>query len=171
MEHVTVIPKCSNPETFGDLRNISCTNFVSKVLESYVLEWAQEEVTIKFTQFGGVRGCSGLHLIIKVWQKILENLEDRRAATFNRLSFQHCLTSFKRLGASTQVLRLLAAFLSGQQMRVRVGHTWSRAREVPGGVRVPQRSILGVFLFNVTTDDLEKGSDYVSGGPQASRQG
>ena len=38
-------------------------------------------------------------------------------------------------------------------MSVRVGGNWSPAKPVYGGV--PQGSILGVMLFNVTTDDLE----------------
>ena len=161
-EYVTVIPMKSCPETFGDLRNISCTMLVSKIMESYV--------ALKFNQYGGTRGCSGGHMIIKVWQKILSNLEDRRAATvltsidyakaFNRLSFQHCLAAFARQGASRPILQLLASFLSGRTMRVRVGSDWSTPRQVTGGC--PQGSILGVLLFNLTTDDLEEGSDFVS---------
>ena len=108
--------------------------------------------------------------MIKVWQRILSDLEDRRAATvltsidyakaFNRLSFQHCLAAFARRGASRPVLKLLAAFLTGRTMKVRVGSAWSSSREVTGGC--PQGSILGVLLFNIATDDLEEGSDYVS---------
>ena len=52
-EYVTVIPKNSCPEGFEDLRNISCTMLCSKILESYVLEWAQEEVAVKLNQYGG----------------------------------------------------------------------------------------------------------------------
>ena len=80
-EDVTVILKNSCQESFGDLRNISCTMLVSKILESYLLEWAMQEVTTRLNQYGGVKGCSGTRLILKVWQKILTNLEDRRAAT------------------------------------------------------------------------------------------
>ena len=36
-ESVTVIPKTSHPNDFGDLRNISCTMLASKIYESYVL--------------------------------------------------------------------------------------------------------------------------------------
>ena len=39
---------------------------------------------------------------------------------------------------------------------MKVDQTWSSPLEVHGGV--PQGSILGVFLFNVTTDDLEDGA-------------
>ena len=92
-------------------------------MESYVLEWASEEVSVKTNQFGGVKGCSGTHMLINVWQKILSNLEDRRAATvltsinyakaFNCLSFQHCLMAFSKRGASSPIIELIASFLQG----------------------------------------------------------
>ena len=47
-------------------------------------------------------------------------------------------------------------------MTVRVGQSWSDPREVFGGA--PQGSILGVMLFNCSTDDLEHGSPLVRGG-------
>ena len=134
-EYVTVIPKSGCPESFADLRNISCTKLISKIMESYVLEWAGQEVACKYNQFGGVKGCSGVHMLINVWQRILTGLEDRRAGVvltsidyakaFNRLSFQHCLRSFADRGASTPILRLLATFLSGRTMTVRVASSWS----------------------------------------------
>ena len=163
IEHVTLIPKKSLPSSFADLRNISCTAFFSKVMETFVLQWAMEEVGLKSNQYGGVKGCSTTHMLLDIWQDICSNLEDHRCSTvltsidyakaFNRLSFQKCLQSFHKKGASSTVLRLLASFLAGRYMRVRAGSEWSQLKRVDGGC--PQGSILGVFLFNITTDDLE----------------
>ena len=135
----------------------------SKVYESYVLGWALEQVQLKTNQYGGAKGCSTTHLIISLWQKILTDLEDNRAATvltaidyakaFNRMQYQECLKAFARHGASTELIRLIATFLSERIMTVRVGNSWSTGRHVSGGV--PQGSILGVLLFNMTTDNLE----------------
>ena len=162
-EFVTVIPKCRNPESMGDLRNISCTMLPSKIYESFVLNWLAVEVSCKKNQYGGVKGCGVSHLLVDMWDEALTSLEDARAAVmmtaidyakaFNRLSFQHCLTAFARKGASTEIIRLLATFLSNRVMSVRVNSTWSEPLPVFGGV--PQGSILGLLLFNIATDDLE----------------
>ena len=125
----------------------------------------RSEVTLRSNQFGGVRGVGTDHLLVEMWQRILKDLEDYRAATiitsidyskaFNRMSFQECLASLARNGASTGVLRLVATFLTNRTMTVKVGSTLSSPLEVTGGC--PQGSILGVFLFNATIDDLEAG--------------
>ena len=118
-------------------------------------------------QDGGVKGCGVPHFLVDLWDEMAWNLEDDQAATlltsidyakaFNRLSFQHCLAAFARKGASTDILKLLATFLSNRTMSVKVGSAWSTPRPVYGGV--PQGSILGVMLFNVSTDDLEDEED------------
>ena len=162
-EYVTTIPKKNIPEAFSDLRNISCTLFVCKVFEGYVLKQVKEEVSLKKNQYGGVKGCSTTHMIIEILQEICSNAEDYLSATiltaidyakaFNRVSYQHCLEAFRRKGASTPVIRLLASFLTNRTMTVRVGEQWSDPVPVAGGC--PQGSVLGVFLFNTTTDTLE----------------
>ena len=162
-EFVTVIPKKTMPQSLSDLRNISCTPLLSKIFESYLLKRIKEETSLKSNQYGGVKGCSTTHMVVGLMQEICENAEDYRSATvltaidyskaFNRVSFQHCLEAFRKKGASTPVLKLIASFLSNRTMSVKVGNEWSEPLDVNGGC--PQGSVLGVFLFNTTTDDLE----------------
>ena len=158
-EFVTIIPKKTNPESLGDLRNISCTMLASKMYESYMLDWMKEEVQLRRNQYGGVKGLGTDHVLAQLWQEVLENIEDYRAGTlitsidyskaFNRMSYQECLKALAKKGASTEVLRLIATFLTNRTMTVKVGNsTMSRPRQVTGGC--PQGSILGVFLFNLS---------------------
>ena len=162
-EHVTTIPKKNVPSDFADLRNISCTLFFSKIFEGYLMKQLKQEVALKPNQFGGVAGCSTTHMIVSILQEICANAEDYRSATlltaidyakaFNRVSYQHCLEALRRKGASTPTLWLVASFLTNRTMTVRVGQAWSTPLQVSGGC--PQGSVLGVFLFNSTTDNLE----------------
>ena len=164
-EYVTVIPKKTMPQSFSDLRNISCTPLLSKIFEGYMLKRIKEETSLKANQYGGVKGCSTTHMVVGLLQEICENAEDYRSATiltaidyskaFNRVSFQHCLEALQRKGASTPVLKIIASFLTNRTMSVRVGNEWSTPLDVNGGC--PQGSVIGVLLFNSTTDNLEDG--------------
>ena len=136
---------------------------MSKLYESFVLEWSREEVLPKSNQYGGEKGASSTQLLIEVISDITGTLEDNRAASvlsaidfskvFNRLDHEKCLKTFSNKGASTQILALLTAFLSGRKMTVRVGTESSQLRNVNAGA--PQGSVLGCYLFNIGVDDLE----------------
>ena len=163
VEYVTIIPKNQCPETPAECRNISCTNYLSKVFERFVLKWARQQVLPKLNQYGGEKGCSTEHFLIDIWDQITDSLEDQRAAAvltdidyskaFNRLEHSAVLEQFKQAGASTEILALLASFLIGRRMTVKTGSAWSEPRTVNAGA--PQGSVLGTYIFNIDTDKLE----------------
>lgn len=72
------------------------------------------------------------------------------AKAFNRLDFNHCIRQLANKVASNFMLKIVVSFLSE---RVMVGSVLSDARFILGGV--PQGSLLGVFLFNLSIDDFE----------------
>ena len=163
IEYVTPISKKGRPQSMNDLRNISCTQLFSKIYESFVLGWLGEQVGLRNNQYGGVKGRGTEHLLVNLWQQVLEDIEDSRAGAllnsidyakaFNRLDFAHCLKCLKTKGANGKLIQIISSFLSNRVMRVKVGNVLSPPRPVLGGV--PQGSLLGVLLFNLSIDDFE----------------
>ena len=104
VEFVTVIPKTTHPSEFTDCRNISCTSWLSKLFEKFVLKWARQEVNPSANQYGGEKSCSTTHFLVNAWNDIMRILEDNRAAAiltsidyskaFNRLDHAACLRAF-----------------------------------------------------------------------------
>ena len=157
LEYVTIIPKITNPQHPNECRNISCTNYLSKLYESFVLEWCRQEVKPKNNQYGGEKGSSATHLMIEVMDDLTSALEDNRAGVilsaidfskaFNRLDHLKCLEAFAEKGASSETLQLLGSFLSSRRMVVRVEGKKSNPRPVNAGA--PQGSVLGLSLIHI----------------------
>ena len=134
-----------------------------------MLRWCQQFVTPKSNQFGGQKGCSTYHFLAETWDDITDHLEDSRAASiltaidyskaFNRVEHLPLLNTFANKGAPTQLIQILAGFLSKHTMSVKLGMARSEARPVNAGA--PQGSVLGTYVFNVATDELEEAADLV----------
>ena len=160
-ETTVVIPKIPNPSSLGDCRNISCTPFLSKVLESILLEDLRSEIPVDEVQYGGIKDCSVNHLLIDLYDSILENLEEGNPSVlvgidyekaFNRLDHKNCLDQLRKLGASEPSLALARSFLTRRSMRVRLGPTLSSPKFLKGGS--PQGSILGCLLYCIATQQI-----------------
>ena len=164
-EYQTIIPKKANPNDINDCRNLCCTNFYSKVLESFVLEQLLEEFSLSENQFGGIRGCGTNPFLLTMWQNILEGLEEDQSAVslmsidfskaFNRMGHQACLSALAAKGCTNQSISTVYKFLHGRRMHVRNGQKLSKVREVSGGS--PQGTKLGNLLFCVTLESLDNG--------------
>ena len=122
-------------------------------------------IKLRETQYGGEPGVSTTHMLVDMWNTITTDLEDNRAASvltavdyskaFNRLEHLPCLRAMSRMGAPTELIRLVADFLHGRKMKVRVRQAMSSLGPINAGA--PQGSVLGSLLFNIGTDDLDMG--------------
>ena len=161
-EHLTIIPKNPNPVDLSECRNISCTSAFSKILEGQVLVKLRNELAPDMTQYGGVPKCGVEHMLIDLWEEVLEGLEGGKSAAvllgvdykkaFNRMEHAACLTKLEELGASEGSLTLVKAFLEGRTMQITIdGHTLPL---VPIQRGSPQGSVLGCLLYCATTQKL-----------------
>lgn len=163
-ERVSCIPKTKNPSSLTELRYISCTPVLSKIMEYFVLDKLRGEVLTKTNQFGGIPGLGTNHYLIEAWDKMLESLDDYDAAcalisidfakAFNTMGHQTFLHQLELHGASTNSYNLVQAFLTGRKMEFKVNESFSAKRLLKGGS--PQGTLLGNFLFILATDSLEE---------------
>ena len=161
-EYLTIIPKTPRPGSLAECRNISCTSFLSKVLEGVLLEKLRQELVLDPDQFGGAKGCGAEHMMVELWDRVLRVLDggDQAACllgidfekAFNRMDHGHCLRQLKRLGASESSLALVASFLSGRSMTIDINGVSCGERKILRGS--PQGSVLGCLLYCVTTQTL-----------------
>ena len=79
-EYIMVIPKCQKPTSLSECRNISCTSYLSKVLENVLLAKLREELLPDANQFGSKKGCGADHLLIELWDRILEAMDSGKNA-------------------------------------------------------------------------------------------
>ena len=161
-ETTVVIPKMGCPESMADCRNISCTPFLSKVLESIILGDLRANIPEDPAQYGGIKGSSANHLLVELFDKALGGLDEGKAAVilgidyqkaFNQLDHRECVKQLQLLGAAQHSIDLVTSFLSGRSMRVKVGSTLSDPRPLSGGS--PQGSILGGYLYCATTQQID----------------
>ena len=101
-----------------------------------MLDWTS--CLVQSNQYGSRKGMSTDHHLVSLWESILKLLDRPGycvsilgidfSKSFNRIDHNHCINSLARLGASSKVLELHAAFLRGRRMAVNVGSEFSKER-------------------------------------------
>ena len=141
------------------------TTLWSKILESYVATFTLEETQCnwKSNQYGGKKGSSTDHVLVGLWDGILNGLENGAKSvvlsgidfskSFSRCSHQEILNSYVKLGLSDWGIQMHAAFLDGRKMRVKIGNLLSSEQTVTGGA--VQGSVLGVLDHNAVLESLD----------------
>ena len=96
-----------------------------------MLDCLLEEVTLLGPQYGRLKGSGPPHLLADFVTKSLEQLYDSRAAVnlisldiqkaFNRMDHSVGIRALANRGASTETLAVVASFLQGHSMHVKLG--------------------------------------------------
>ena len=143
LETMIIIPKCQTPTSYSELRNLSCTPLLSKILESFVLETLKKELIGDPSQYGSTKGIGTEHYLIRAWDHILESIDDGKSAcnmisidfskAFNSIDHASCLRMFERRGASPHSVQMLYAFLENRRMSVRIDRNMSTPLPINGG--------------------------------------
>ena len=158
LEFVTVIEKEKNPQSKNDLRNISLTLFISKLVENLIYDLLLEQFGDKIDtgQHGGRKKYSVLLYLIKMVDFVMSNLDKKKAVimalidfskAYNRQCHNRLIACFSDLGTPSYLLKVLYSYLKNRKMVVRHRGSISEEYEMPGGG--PQGTNLGILLYLV----------------------
>ena len=170
-EYVNIIPKVYPPSGYGDLRNLSLTEFLSKRFEEFVLNGTPSikglmfyvEKFIDRNQFA-VKGSSCSHALISIINFILKHTDDSdppKAVTnlladwskaFNKVNHNIVMRILVFLGVPQWILRIILSYLKSRKMIVRFRGCLSKQQDIPGSV--PQGTLLGVLYISCISTQL-----------------
>ena len=162
--NVTPIPKVKPAQSIqDDLRPISLTPTISKLLESLVGQWMLETVSTQFDakQFGGIKGRSTLHAlvdILQIWHTALDDKNFCRvlfidySKAFDHVDHTIVLNKMADMGIPNFIIQWMFSFLQQRQQRVKIGSDVSPWLTLNGGM--PQGTWLGLYIFIILINDL-----------------
>jgi hypothetical protein len=164
-EWVTPVPKVKNPEKMKDLRKISCTSDYSKLFERFLMKWIKCDISenVDPAQFGNMKGTGTDHLLVSLLDKILSHLDRNQnsplciasmldwSAAFDRQCPVIEINKFINCGVRSEIVSVLASYLSSRSMCVKLNGAISDVFQMPGGG--PQGTLLGVLEYLVQSND------------------
>lgn len=162
--NVVPVPKVKPPKSIeSDLRPISLTATLSKILESFIGNWILCELNGKLDtrQYGILKGRSTTHELVDLlhhWHDALDNNASVRAVfidyakAFDHVDHTIIINKLHAFGISTILIRWMYSFLSNRQQRVKLSDIFSDWLTLKGSM--PQGSFLGPLTFLILIDDL-----------------
>ena len=162
--NIVPLPKKKPPRSIqSDLRPISLTPTLSKILESFVGRWIMHELEGKLDQrqYGCLRGRSTTHELVDLlhhWHQALDNNATIRtvfidyAKAFDHVDHTIVVEKLCRLGVCNFLIRWICSFLSNRMQRAKLSDIFSNWLILNGSM--PQGSFLGPLIFLILINDL-----------------
>ena len=163
-EYVTPHPKVLPPVSYGDLRNLSLTEFLNKSFERFLLRGTQQikgllHYITRYYDPGqyAVPGASCSHALISIVDFILKNTDNPNKPTavinlladwskaFNKVNHNIIMRILIALKVPQWLLRLILSYLQNRKMILRFRKCCSDPLCLNGGC--PQGTLIGVILY------------------------
>ena len=161
---VIPIPKVSPPSSLeNDLRPISLTSQVSKVMEGFTLKSLLLQVADKMDsmQFS-LPSKSTTHALVYLLHSILAALESGQCSVriffadfrkgFDLVDHNIIIDELKRLDVHPSIVRWIYDFLTDREQCVKIDNYYSSWKKTNGGL--PQGTKLGPLLFAILVNQL-----------------
>ena len=163
-EFVSPLPKILPPVSYGDLRNLSLTEFFSKGYERFLLKGTSSvkgllHYITRYYDPGqfAVPGSSCSHALISIINFIMSSTDNPNKPTavinlladwskaFNKVNHNIVMRILKALKVPQWLLRLILSYLQNRKMILRFRNHSSSPKDLPGGC--PQGTLIGVILY------------------------
>ena len=167
---VSPVPKIDQPIKLKDYRPISILPVLSKVYERVILyqlcDFIERNSVYRPNQSGFRKGHSTTTLLLKLRDDIIEAMSKSEVTlsilidyskAFDTIDHSTLIEKLKKLNFSNSSLKIIMSFLSNRQQFIQVNDKISPTQAIHFGV--PQGSILGPVLFNLSVTEL---SDQIS---------
>ena len=163
--NIIPVPKVSPPQSIeSDLRPISLTSTLGKVLKTFVGSWIMQNIgsTIDSSQYSALRKKSTTHALVDITHhrhsavdkdQLVRIVSVDFAKAFDHVDYNILVSSMRSLGLSDIIIRWMCAYLQGRHQRVKIGDVLSDW--LPVIARMPQGSYLGPLTFIMLINGLE----------------
>ena len=166
-EYVSPVPKEFPPESEAKLRKISGTFFFSKQFERFIATWIHQDIEKQLDTacYGGVKGMSTSHYMIKLVHEILQALDGNSkgdvnaviatfydwSKAFDMQDHQLGIESFIKCGVRSSLLPILVNYLQNRRMTVKYRTGVSTEKPLPGGGA--QGTLLGPIEYGTQSNN------------------
>ena len=166
MAEIIPIPKVNPPRALSDLRPISKTPIIGKIIEKVMMSELEKDVKGKLDldQYGNTKGSSTTHYLVKLTDEAYKSTDIGEATTavtidyskaFDFVDHSILIEKLVLLGVRAEVINLIISFLSDRSHNTKIKGKLSKFADITCGV--PQGTVSGPRLFVILINGAKCG--------------